>query len=399
MFQYITGLKTKGRSGCILCRELVKWRYSNPLKKSVYDEFRQFLPIDHPFRMEHAHYFNGVPETSPPPPRATAKDWLNTWNAARGPEVPSTSRGRSLPPGMNRLSAFHELQYWSDLPVPHCLDPMHIFKNVSKSLLSHILGEKDNVAARLDLQLSNTKKDLWVQDQATSIESSLAPYKLENKDQIKEFFRRIKKIKTPTGFGAHLDNAFTEKDTYKGLKSHDFYNILRFHIPVAIQGMFDSNFSETICRLSRLIRWLSQKCIHKEEIESMKQESFVVMALLQMQMPTTFFDGQVHLLVHLVEDISLLGPVPYRWMFFVERYMKILKGFVRQRAKPEGSMSEGYLLQEAIGMLHDKIAQFDDFAPRVWKEEEDERVTGMCFLKLMLYFLLFYLKKSIFYHI
>jgi hypothetical protein len=162
MFQYMTGLKTKGRSGCILCRELVKWRYSNPLKKSVYDEFRQFLPIDHPFRRELAHYFNGVHETSPPPPRATAKDWLNTWNAARGPEIPTTSRGRSLPSGMNRLSIFHELSYWSDLLVPHCLDPMHIFKNVSKSLLSHLLREKDNVAARLDLQLSNTKQDLWV---------------------------------------------------------------------------------------------------------------------------------------------------------------------------------------------------------------------------------------------
>jgi hypothetical protein len=143
--------------------------------------------------------------------------------------------------------------------------------------------------------------------------------------------------------------------------------------------MFDSNFSETICRLSRLIRWLSKKCIHKKEIESMKQESYVVMALSQMQMPISFFGGQVYLLVHLVEDISLLGPVLYRWMFFVERYMKTLKDFVRQKTKPEGSMSEGYLLQEAIGMLHDKIAQFDDFASRVWKEEEDERVTGMCF--------------------
>ena len=61
--------------------------------------------------------------------------------------------------------------------------------------------------------------------------------------------------------------------------------------------------------------------------------------------------------------------------------MKILKDFVRQRAKPEGSMLEGYLLQEAIGMFHDKIAQFDDFAPKVWKKEEDERVTGMCFYK------------------
>ena len=114
------------------------------------------------------------------------------------------------------------------------------------------------------------------------------------------------------------------------------------------------------------------------------------MALLQMQMPTSFFDAQVHLLVHLVQDISLLGPNPYRWMFFIERYMKTLKGFVRQRAKPEESMSEGYLLQEAMGMLHDKIAQFDDFAPKVWKEEEDEHVTSMCFYEFFFFLNDFY---------
>jgi hypothetical protein len=136
------GLKTKGRSGCILCRLLVKWKYSNPLKKSVYGEFHQFMSINHPFCMEFEFNFNGVYEMSPPPPHAIAKDWLNTWNALRGLETPTTSRGRSLPPGMNRLSVFHELKYWSDLLVPHCLDPMHIFKNVSKSFFTHLLGEK-----------------------------------------------------------------------------------------------------------------------------------------------------------------------------------------------------------------------------------------------------------------
>lgn len=146
-------------------------------------------------------------------------------------------------------------------------------------------------------------------------------------------------MKTPTSFGAYLNNVFT-KNTYKGLKSHDFYNILRFHILIAIQCMFDPNFSETICRLSRLIRWLLNKCI----IEDMKQESYVVMTLLHMQMPTSFVDNQVYLLVHLVEDISLLGPILYRWMFFVERYMKTLKGFVRQKVKLERNMSQKYLL-------------------------------------------------------
>jgi len=50
-------------------------------------------------------------------------------------------------------------------------------------------------------------------------------------------------------------------------------------------------------------------------------------------------------------------------------------------------MSEKYLLQEAMRLFHDKIAQFDDFVPRVWKEEEDECVTGMCFYKNIIFFI------------
>lgn len=48
-------------------------------------------------------------------------------------------------------------------------------------------------------------------------------------------------------------------------------------------------------------------------------------------------------------------------------------------------MSEGYLLQEATGMLHDKIAQFADVAPRIWKEEKDERVTNIYLYDILIY--------------
>lgn len=43
-----------------------------------------------------------------------------------------------------------------------------------------------------------------------------------------------------------------------------------------------------------------------------------------------------------------------RWIF-VERYMQTLKGFVRWRAKHEGNIIVGYLLQETMKMLHDEI--------------------------------------------
>nr|GEV54247.1 hypothetical protein [Tanacetum cinerariifolium] len=42
------------------------------------------------------------------------------------------------------------------------------------------------------------------------------------------------------------------------------------------------------------------------------------------------------------------GPIRPRWMFPFERYMKKLKGCVRNKAKPEGSIAEGYVAEEAL---------------------------------------------------
>ncbi|GKE43071.1 hypothetical protein Tco_1470355, partial [Tanacetum coccineum] len=48
-----------------------------------------------------------------------------------------------------------------------------------------------------------------------------------------------------------------------------------------------------------------------------------------------------------VVDI-LCGPIRPRWMFPFERYMKKLKGYVRNNAKSEGSIAEGYVAEEAL---------------------------------------------------
>lgn len=54
-------------------------------------------------------------------------------------------------------------------------------------------------------------------------------------------------------------------------------------------------------------------------------------------------------------------------------------------------------------MLYDKIAQFDDFAQKIWNEEEDERVTSTYFYDIwfMSYLKLFHLSRQMcmLYHI
>ena len=62
-----------------------------------------------------------------------------------------------------------------------------------------------------------------------------------------------------------------------------------------------------------------------------------------------------HLLVHLVEEISILGPVFLHNMFPFERFMGVLKKYVRNRARPEGSIAKGYGNEEVIEFCVDFV--------------------------------------------
>ncbi|KAK2402918.1 hypothetical protein QL285_052403 [Trifolium repens] len=44
----------------------------------------------------------------------------------------------------------------------------------------------------------------------------------------------------------------------------------------------------------------------------------------------------VHLVIHLAYEAKVAGPVHYRWMYPIERFLFTLKSFVRNRAHPEG---------------------------------------------------------------
>jgi hypothetical protein len=61
----------------------------------------------------------------------------------------------------------------------------------------------------------------------------IVPFALQKKE-CKMFLNTLKSIKTPTGFGATLHNSFNKEDYFSGLKSHDFYNILHYHLPLSI---------------------------------------------------------------------------------------------------------------------------------------------------------------------
>jgi hypothetical protein len=81
-----------------------------------------------------------------------------------------------------------------------------------------------------------------------------------------------------------------------------------------------------------------------------------------------------HLLVHLIKEISILGPVFLHNMFPFERFIRVLNKYIHNRARPEGSIAEGYGIEEVIEFCVDFIPDLDPIG--IPESRHDERLSG-----------------------
>ena len=106
-------------------------------------------------------------------------------------------------------------------------------------------------------------------------------------------------------------------------------------------------------------RELCQKTIDPSKLDALQAEIVLLLCLLEMKFPPSFFDIMVHLTVHLVREVKLGGPVYLRWMYGFERLMKVYKGYVRNRNRPEGCIVESYIAEEIVEFCSDYIGKTD----------------------------------------
>jgi hypothetical protein len=60
-------------------------------------------------------------------------------------------------------------------------------------------------------------------------------------------------------------------------------------------------------------------------------------------------------MIHLVDQIFTLDPLYLHSMFLYERYLTVLKSYVRNRAHPEDSIMEGYTTEEVVECCADYV--------------------------------------------
>jgi hypothetical protein len=190
------------------------------------------------------------------------------------------------------------------------------------------------------------------------------------KKDLREFAQTLEALKTPSGYSSAFAKHIRTKK-FGGLKSHDYHVLMQQLLPLALRNLLALGPRMAVMRMCKVFRRLCTKVYNPAEFSSLQMDVAESMALLEMEFPPSFFDIMTHLPYHLVYKLDICGLVTTRWMYPVERYMKTLKAYVRNMARPEASMAEGYLKDECIGFVTEYLQRFDVVKQRVWDADEE----------------------------
>lgn len=248
---------------------------------------------------------------------------------------------------------FKYLTYWKDLEIRHAIDVMHLEKNVFDSTIGTLLDipskTKDGLKSRNDLVNLGIRKDLHpIELTNGKIEIPPACYSMSPEEK-KAFCKCLRGLKVPTGFSSNIRKLVSMKDlSISGYNAHDCHKMLTVFLPIAIRAVKPVHTKVVITKLCYFFNRVSQKVFDPEELGPLQKFAVETACQLEMFFPPSYWDMMEHLIVHIVPQIIELGPLYLHQMWAYERYMAVLKGYVRNRAHLEGSMIEGYTTEEVV---------------------------------------------------
>ncbi|CAA7045956.1 unnamed protein product [Microthlaspi erraticum] len=217
---------------------------------------------------------------------------------------------------------------------------MHVEKNVSDALLAIIMQSsksKDGLKSRRDLEDMGIREDLYAQVRGKRNYLPPAAYWL-SKTEKKTFCTRLSEFRGPDGYCANIANCV----------SVDHHVLLQNLLPVALRGLLQIGPRTVVKRICNFFSRLCQRVIDPEKLVALETEVIETLCQLERFFPPSLFDIMFHLPAHLARETRLGGPVHFRWMYPFERYMKTLKSYVKNYARPEACMADGYMAGECL---------------------------------------------------
>ncbi|KAD6795050.1 hypothetical protein E3N88_05946 [Mikania micrantha] len=312
----LSGYSTKGKKACPVCEDETNSIWLKNCKKIVYMGHRRFLPTSHVYRKKKDE-FDG-----------------NTEHRTMRKQFDAFSRVENLNVVLGKRTRAQKDVIWKKKI------------NLLGFTILEAFGYGINV--RKDMVDMGIRKELGPVETANRIYLPPACYTLSKEEKMK-FCKCLHDIKVPSNYSANIKRLVSIQDCKLfGMKSHDCHVLMTHMIPIAIRGILPEKIRHTITKLCLFFNMIHSKVIDPESLDTWQKDVIITLCELEMYFPPSFFDVMVHLVSHIVGEIKACGPVFLCYMYPFERYMGFLKGYVRNRNRPEVSIVEGYASEEVI---------------------------------------------------
>ncbi|CAL1361192.1 unnamed protein product [Linum trigynum] len=350
-YAMLSGWSTKGHLACPSCHKYTHSKWLRHGRKFCYLGHRRFLHANHVFQ-RYKESFDNTQEFRDAPKPLSGSEVLQE---LEGKQVifGKSSENDPLPHSWKKCSIFFELPYWKDNILRHNLDVMHIEKNVCDNILWTLLNvngrSKDNVNSRLDMQLMGIRRNLHpTRHVSGKLRVPIATFRLNTKEK-DTFFKVLKSVKVPDGYAGNIARCVNLKQRkIYGLKSHDSHILMQQILPLALRRILPRSISKPLILLCSFFKELCSKVGQLENLNNLEAQIADTLCHLERIFPPSFFDIMIHLTIHLTYEAKLGGPVQARRMYPVERFLSTLKSYVGNKAKPEGSIANGYIAEECL---------------------------------------------------
>jgi hypothetical protein len=133
-------------------------------------------------------------------------------------------------------------------------------------------------------------------------------------------------------------------------KSHDCHILIGQFLPIAIRAILPVKVRDTIMKLCSFFNAISQKVVDPMKLTKLQDDLIITMCNLETIFPPSFFDLMPHLLVHFVHEMKYLGPVFLHQLYPFERFMIVLKKYIRNWSRPEGCMAQGWQRRKLLSL-------------------------------------------------
>ncbi|GJW30593.1 putative transposon, En/Spm-like protein [Tanacetum coccineum] len=281
----LCGCPYSGFKGCVVCGKETHYVILFASSKQSYARHRRYLPYNHPFRKQ-KKAFNGQQECQLAPIPLTGEQIYNEvqhienkWGKGKrtnnktseqqedtrgiGGKIQKQKRKTTEAEGSSSQVTepywkkfniwYQKLKYWRHNYVTHCIDFMHVEKNVGESLVRTLLNvprkTKDGVNARLDLLELGIKLELFARQDEEKTTLPPAGYTLTNAEK-DIFCETLSNIRVPQGYCLNFSSLVNLKDRKLiGLKSHDYHMLMQEFLPIAINSIMHPPIRYAIIRL------------------------------------------------------------------------------------------------------------------------------------------------------